>query len=225
MSRPRLLDLFCGAGGCSVGYHRAGFEVVGVDIEPHPDYPFQFVQGDAVTLLRDRAFLAGYDAIHASPPCKSENPLRHLHDVEHPDLLTPTLAALRGQDRPWIVENVSGTTKLPGALLLCGEAFGLGATCRDGVYRPLKRHRVFESSEPLMGPGCACSGRQPVGVYGHGGSGNDPARRRGYQGDKAEASQAMGIDWMTMADLSQAIPPAYTEFLGEQLLHALQVAA
>lgn len=216
MTRPLLLDLFCGAGGCSVGYHRAGFDVVGVDNEPHPDYPFEFVQADALEVLRGEVLDPGrFAAIHASPPCKSETDLAALSDRKHPNLLGPTLDLLRGQQTPWVVENVEGTDQMPGALVLCGASFGLGATCRDGVYRPLRRHRRFESSAFLMGPGCACPGTEAVGVYGHGG--NTPSQR-GYQATKAEAVEAMGIDWMTMADLSQAIPPAYTEFIGEQLM-------
>lgn len=214
----RLLDLFCGAGGCSVGYSRAGFDVVGVDIEAHPDYPFEFHRVDALEVLADKAFLARFDAIHASPPCKSENPLRHLHEVDHPDLLTPTLHALAGEARPWVVENVAGTRKMPGAMLLCGEAFGLGAMCRDGVYRPLRRHRLFASNVWLMSPGCACSGRQPLGVFGTGGGGAQNGR---YKAWRDEARVAMGIDWMRHDDLVQAIPPAYTEHIGHHLAAAL----
>jgi DNA (cytosine-5)-methyltransferase 1 len=215
----RLLDLYCGEGGCSEGYRRAGFDVVGVDHIARPRYPFEFVKADALEVLADRAFIGGFDAVHASPPCKSENPLRHLHDVEHPDLLTPTLEALRDLPQPWVVENVSGTAKMPGALLMCGAAFGLGATCRDGVWRPLRRHRLFESNVLLMGAGCACSGRQPVGVYGHGGGGQ---MTRGYKATLADAKACMGIDWMTREGISQAIPPAYTEHVGGQLLAHLE---
>lgn len=192
--RPLLLDLFCGEGGCSAGYAAAGFDVVGVDLHSKPRYPYEFHRGDALTFLADPVFTARFAAVHASPPCKSENPLRHLHDVEHPDLLTPTLAALRAQKLPWVVENVEATRKMPGALLLCGAAFGLGAVCRDGVRRPLKRHRLFASNVYLMGPGCACSGRQPVGVYGHGGGGQ---MTRGYKATLADARTAMGCAWMS----------------------------
>ena len=221
--RPRLLDLFCGAGGCSVGYHRAGFDVVGVDIDPHPDYPFEFVQADALAVLRgDVLDLGAFDVIHASPPCKSENPLRVMSERKHPNLLGPTLDALRDRGGIWVVENVEATEQMPGALMLCGASFGLGATCRDGVYRPLRRHRLFESSVWLMGPGCMCDGRQPIGVYGTGGGGQ---MTRGYKAHPEEAREAMGIDWMTREDICQAIPPAYTQLVGEQLLTALERAA
>lgn len=219
--RPRLLDLFCGEGGCSAGYVRAGFDVFGIDTAKQTRYPHEFLQVDALDFLAEVS-PGDFDLIHASPPCKSENPLRHLHDVEHPDLLTPTLAMLRAGTTPWIVENVEATDKMPGALVLCGEAFGLGAVCRDGVYRPLKRHRLFESSLPLMSSGCACSGRQPVGIYGHGGGGQ---MTRGYKATLADARASMGIDWMSRRGISQAIPPAYTEYLGEQAIDLIRVAA
>lgn len=211
----RLLDLYCGEGGCGMGYHRAGFDVVGVDNVPRPRYPFEFIQADALEVLQDVGFTDSFDAIHASPPCKSENPLRHMSDRDHPDLLTPTLAMLRTMGTPWVVENVEATTKMPGALMLCGAAFNLGVTCGDGVYRPLRRHRRFLSNVFLMGPGCACDGRQPVGVYGTGGGGQ---MTRGYKATKADARTALGIDWMSRDGLSQAIPPAYTEHIGAQLL-------
>lgn len=237
--KPRLLDLFCGAGGCSVGYARAGFEVVGVDIEPHPDYPYPIHVGDALDVLR--RLMAGFAveflrpdghglrvvpediaAIHASPPCKSETDLAALSDRKHPNLLGPTLGLLGAQRTPWVVENVEGTDQMPGSLVLCGASFGLGATCRDGVYRPLRRHRRFESSVFLMGPGCACDGREPVGVYGTGGGGR---MTRGYKAHPEEAREAMGIDWMTREDICQAIPPAYTQLIGEQVIDHLTRAA
>jgi DNA (cytosine-5)-methyltransferase 1 len=216
--KPRLLDLFCGEGGAGHGYVLAGFDVFGVDITPKPRYPYPFHLGDALEVLDNPEFMAGFDVIHASPPCKSENPLRHLHDTEHPDLLTPTLAKLRAQDKPWVVENVPGTDKLPGALTLCGGSFGLGAQCRDGKWRPLRRHRLFQSSGFLMGNGCSCTAEQPVGVYGNGGGGSFV---RGYKGTLAESLEAIGAPWMSRAGVSQAIPPAYTRFIGEQILAAL----
>ncbi len=222
MSRPKLLDLFCGGGGASVGYHRAGFDVTGVDDNPKvaKHYPFEFHHADALEYLADHG--GEYDVIHASPPCQSESDLRHRWDVEYPDLLAPTLAALVGIGRPWIVENVDSTKQLPGALILCGAAFGLGATCKGGIWRPLKRHRRFGSNTWLMGPGCACPNTQPVGVYGNGGGGD---MTRGYKATRPEARAAMGIDWMPHELLVQAIPPVYCEFVGAQLLAALEAAA
>lgn len=222
MARPLLLDLFCGEGGCSVGYHRAGFDVVGVDKEPSKGrrYPYEFVQGDALEFFKENHHL--FDVVHASPPCKSENPLRHLRpDIEHPDLLTPTIEVFASLDKPWVIENVAATRKLPGAALMCGAAFGLGAVDDDGIRRVLRRHRLFSSNVFLMTPGCACNDQVKMGVYGHGGARPKPDKPRSYQANKAEAVEAMAIDWMSREGLSQAIPPAYTEFIGEQLLHAL----
>lgn len=207
--RPRLLDLYCGAGGASMGYHRAGFDVVGVDINPQPRYPFEFHQGDALAFLTTHGH--EFAAVHASPPCQSETDLRHRTGTDYQDWLTPTLAALLDLGRPWVVENVESTDKLPGALVLCGSTFGLTAG-----HRVLRRHRRFGANVWLWpAGGCRCSGRPVGGVYGTGGTGQ---MTRGYKFRPAEARQAMGIPWMTYAELAQAIPPAFTEFVGEQLL-------
>lgn len=222
MTRPRMLDLFCGAGGCSVGYQRAGFDVEGWDLEPHPDYPFTFHRGDALEVLHDVDYLRSFAAVHASPPCKSETDLAVLSDREHPNLLGPTLSLLRAvPGLVWVVENVEGTRQMPDALLVCGASFGLGARCRDGRWRHLQRHRLFASSVPLMGPGCACPKGQPIGVYGTGGGGQ---MTRGYKAHPEEAREAMGIDWMAREDICQAIPPAYTQMIGEQLIDHLAVS-
>jgi DNA (cytosine-5)-methyltransferase 1 len=217
-----MIDLFCKAGGASVGYHRAGFEVVGVDIEPQPHYPFEFIQADALDVLADREFLADFDAVAGSPPCQSESDLRHRWPGnEYPDLLTPTLSLLEDVRIPWVVENVASTRKLPGSLVLCGTEFGLKARCRDGTVRWLRRHRRFGASFFIMGAGgCHCARRPIGGVYGTGGGGQ---MNRGYKFHAPEGRQAMGIDWMTWPELSQAIPPAFTEHIGSALLAHLEV--
>ena len=214
----RLLDLFCGAGGCAVGYHRAGFEVVGVDIKPQPHYPFEFHQADALTFPLD-----GFDVAHASPPCQAHSALRAVHpDRQHPDLVAPTRERLKASGLPWIMENVPGAP-LSHAVILCGSMFGLGVMSGDGVrtrraWRQLRRHRLFESSHLMLQPYCEHDGSESLGVYGHGGAvGRTDSRRGGFQGTAEEKRQAMGIDWMTGNEVSQAIPPAYTEFLGLQL--------
>lgn len=214
MTRPRLLDLFCGAGGASTGYHRAGFDVVGVDLNPQPRYPYPFLKADALQLLGVPAFLAGFDAISGSPPCQSESDLRHRTGRTYLDLLSPTLELLRAQSLPWIVENVASTAKLPGSLVLCGTEFGLRSDDRW-----LQRHRRFLAPFPLWGAGgCSCRRARIGGVYGTGGGGQ---MTRGFKLASDRARAAMGIDWMTQAELAQAIPPAYTEHLGGQLLDHL----
>jgi len=204
-----------------MGYHRAGFTVTGVDIEWQPHYPFGFVLADALEYLVEHGHR--YDAIHASPPCQDHSSLRSVsgdHGSGH--LLDATRAALVSSGRPWIMENVPGAP-MPAAVMLCGSMFGLGAMCRDGVWRQLRRHRLFEHHPDVPAwPPYTCDHRgQPVGVYGNGGSGGpmaDRRPRRGYQAIRSEAATALGVDWMSKAGQSQAIPPAYTEHLGAQLL-------
>ena len=150
----RLLDLFCGAGGAAMGYHRAGFEVVGVDIKPQPHYPFEFHQADALTYPLD-----GFDVIHASPPCQRWSMYsRNLGTWESfPDLITPLRPLLRASGRPYVSENVEGAP-LTG-IRLCGSAFGL-PVLDDRTY--LRRHRIFESNVDLWGAPCARAGHSGV---------------------------------------------------------------
>ncbi len=228
MSRPVLLDLFCGAGGAAMGYHRAGFDVVGVDIKPQPHYPFEFHQADALTFP-----LGGFDAIHASPPCQPftrGQALRRGKASNKPDLVAATrqrLGAwaevreqLSGTYTPWVIENVPGAP-LRYPATLCGSMFGLA----------VRRHRLFESSE-FIWPPRPCRHREqgrPIGVY-H--AMNDQVKGVDHSTGKVvyggrtaatveEAGAAMGIDWMTWEEMREAIPPAYTEWIGTQLLRAL----
>ena len=218
MTKPRLLDLFCGAGGAAMGYHLAGFEVVGVDLNPQPRYPFEFHQADALTFPLD-----GYDVIHASPPCQAYSTLATLTDKTYPDLYVPIRDRLIAASRPWIIENVIGAPYRSG-FVLCGSSFGLR----------IRRHRNFETSTLVMNPPrCdhawqndkiypALNGQDRkrggrsgiVGVYGNGGD------------ERADLwPEAMGIDWMTRKELTQAIPPAYTEWIGSQLLASFEAVA
>jgi DNA (cytosine-5)-methyltransferase 1 len=211
--KPRLLDLFCGAGGASMGYHGAGFEVVGIDIKPQPHYPFEFHQADALTYPLD-----GFDVIHASPPCQRYSRIGCVHGVRenYPDLLEETRNKLLSSGRPWIIENVPDS-KLKNSFTLCGSTFDLKAIgAIDGICRQLRRHRLFQSNILIMTNTCRHEG-EPIGVYGRGGP-QRATRNRGYMGGKRERIEAMGIDWMDAAELSNAIPPAYTEFIGKQLL-------
>lgn len=213
--RPHLLDLFSGAGGAAMGYHRAGFDVTGVDAEPQPRYPFEFVLADAMTYPLD-----GFDAIHASPPCKPYTAMRTAWNArrDHPELVDPTRERLRATRVPWAMENVPGAPMDP-LFLLCGSAFGLGIP----GYQ-LRRHRWFEvSGFWALSPPCQHSG-PTIGIYGDHGPDH---RRKGNAGryfTLAERKQAMGIDWMARDELDQAIPPAYTEYLGGLLLAELKVS-
>jgi len=212
--RPRLLDLFCGAGGAAMGYHRAGFEVVGVDIKSQPRYPFEFICEDALHTLWMASFVSDFDAIHASPPCQAFTSLKGMHNaLEHADLLTPTRELLRETRLPYVIENVPGAPMNGSHVTLCGSAFGLGSGDAE-----LRRHRHFESNVPLLIPPCHHGQRERViGVYG--GHGRDRRRKVNTQDYSVEERrEAMGIDWMTGTELSQAIPPAYTEFIGTQLM-------
>jgi DNA (cytosine-5)-methyltransferase 1 len=201
----RLLDLFCGAGGAAVGYHRAGFEVVGVDINPQPHFPFEFHQADALTYP-----LEGFDVIHASPPCQAFTQAARLRPTnEHPNLIPETRARLQASGSAWIIENVPGAPLIE-PVQLCGTALGLGA-----VGFELRRHRLFESSEFLWG--LPCSHRLPsLPVFGHTPNA-DFYKRHGRAPGADDKRTAMGIDWMNRNELSEAIPPAFTHFLGDQL--------
>jgi len=208
-NKPRLLDLFCGAGGAAVGYYRAGFEVIGVDIKPHPHYPFEFHQADALTYS-----LKGFDAFHASPPCQgySRTKSLHPHIVDYPLLLDDVRRMLTSTYKPLVIENVIGAP-FEHWIMLCGAMFGLR------TYR----HRRFETSFLMMQPEhpkhterVLNGGYDPEwkGYYCVTGGGNAPV---------AVMKKAMGIDWMTRKELTQAIPPAYTEYIGGYLMKAVEV--
>lgn len=215
MTKPRLLDLFCCAGGAARGYQRAGFYVVGVDINPQPRYAGdEFIQADALSVL-----VGGFDAIHASPPCQAN--LRGLAAVnrglgrayDHVDLLAETRGFLRATWLPYVIEQPEQGAQMVDPVRLCGSSFGL----------PIRRHRLFESNVPLVGLRCDHAWQNEkkywtgwvkngerqlstvVQVYGNG-------------ANRHEWGPALGIDWMDYRELREAIPPAYTEHLGRQLL-------
>lgn len=212
MRRPRVLDLYCGQGGASVGYYLAGFDVIGVDTKPQSQYPFGIIRRDGLSVLKDDEILDSIDVIHASPPCQSESQLRFLTGKNYVDLLSPTMELLDDLvDIPWVVENVEATSKMPGSIVLCGTHFNLGAS-----GRVLRRHRRFSSNMVIHDPGpCTCSGKPTGGVYGNL---SKSGMLRGYKFGPDEARLAMGIDWMSRQGLAQAIPPDYTRWIGEQLM-------
>ena len=203
-----------------MGYHRAGFEVVGVDIKKQPRYPFEFHQADALEYLAQ--YWREFDAIHASPPCQFATELRSLHGGrEYVNWIPQTRALLQESGKPYVIENVEGAkAHLQSPIMLCGTMFGLGVGDAD-----LWRHRLFEVNWPfVLTPPCQ-HGRRVIGIYGgHGrdrrvisvvGHAGGRSTRRAENGFScAERNEAMGIDWMTQAELSQAIPPAYTEYIG-----------
>ena len=235
MSAPRLLDLYCGAGGAGMGYSRAGFEVVGVDIAPQPNYPFEFHQLDATALRQDRingcwhedgpssalpgrsnVCLGHFDAIHASPPCQGYTALAAVHGNEWPKLVPQVRELLDATGLPYVIENVQGSP-VRRDMTLCGEMFGLSVI----------RHRYFElggwsGTAPAHKPhrGRVAGMRHGewftgpyFAVYGEGGG----------KGTVAQWQDAMGIHWTDdRHEIAEAIPPAYTSFIGTQLLEHLR---
>lgn len=244
----RLLDLYCCAGGMSVGYSRAGFTVYGVDREPQKHYPFAFHQGDALEVLRtlitggsveftnpdgstESLSLGDFVALHGSPPCQLYSVTHHAHSIEHPDLLEPTRLLFIETGLPYVIENVERAPLIE-PLRLCGSEFDLRAPDVDGLPLVMRRHRLFESNVWLVGAGgCRHDDTQIAGSYG--GSRHrkpehrdNPARRGGYTPALTVRAALLGIDWpMNEHELAQAIPPVYGEFIGAQLLEALAVAA
>lgn len=223
MSDPRLLDLFCGAGGAAMGYSRAGFEVVGVDIKPQPHYPFEFHQADALEYVAEHG--REFDAIHASPPCQrwTAYARRPAHVGEYPDLIGRTRRWIDGQTRsiswpkPYVIENVRGAP-LRSSLMLCGSAFGLD----------VRRHRYFESGALLPGaPDCNHSAQAPRFPQ----ATNRANLRRTvevgvWRIPLETQKRAMGVDWnVELEELSEMVPPAYTEWIGRQLIAALESVA
>ncbi len=216
MRLPVLLDLYCGAGGAAAGYYRAGFGVVGVDEKPQPRYPFMFIQGDALDFLRRN--WREFDAVHASPPCHEHSTLNAVNRIEYGTgrLLAATRDELEESTLPWVIENVPGAP-MRDPITLCGSEFDLRTTWDPWGEVWLRRHRLFESDAPLRRKSaCACRGRYTVGVYG-GGAGGSGNRVKG-PGHAQASREVMGIDWMNRAELDQAIPPAYTEWIGRQLI-------
>jgi DNA (cytosine-5)-methyltransferase 1 len=229
--RPKLLDLCCCQGGAATGYHRAGFDILGVDIEPQPRYPFPMVRGDVLDVL-DHWDLSPFAAIHVSPPCQFATTMSSRWRVRggtaadhHINLLTPVLARVRRLGIPYVVENVVGAKRFMNpTLALHGGMFGLG------VHRP----RLFQCSMLILAPRAPMT-KRPVGVYGDHPQNHYSTRQNGDMKGRrsefrrartlAEAQELMDMPWADWHGCKEAIPPAYTEYIGAQLLDALQEAA
>ena len=210
----KVLDLFCGVGGASVGYAQAGFEVHGVDLKHGKRYPFTYLRADVLDILKDKEFINQFDVIHASPPCQTHSITQHLRKAQGKstkkiDLIPETRAALIASGKPYIIENVPGSP-LINPIQLCGSSFGL----------KVRRHRLFESNLSLIGSECLHKEQgRPVGVYG---SLRDDIPHGGKTADSIDqAREAMGISWAIWSELVEAIPPLYTSYLGNQIRELL----
>jgi len=204
--RPVLLDLFAGGGGAGMGYYLAGFRVVGVDIKPQPHFPFEFHQADALTYP-----LEGFDAYHASPPCQaySKN-CRYWRKIgyKYPDLIEPIRLRLQDTGKSWVIENVKNSP-LVNPYLLNGAMFGL--------Y--LQKTRLFEVNFNLPFK-LLPQNQKPVRV-GRPVKSGQVISPVGHFPNRKYAEEQMGIDWMTKQELTQAIPPAYTEYIGKYLMEVM----
>jgi DNA (cytosine-5)-methyltransferase 1 len=219
----KILDLFCGGGGAGYGYHLAGFEVVGVDLEPMPKYPFEFVQDNALHFL-DTADLSSFDVIHASPVCKAYTNCNLSPKHKHLKLINDVRERLEASGKPFIIENVMGAKKdLRASLMLCGSMFGL----------PTQRHRLFEIGNTdlfIVPPGPCRHANATISVVGHSvwdsskvGTPRKDGKKRPDSVPLAIGRAAMGISWMGIEELAQAIPPAYTKYIGEQLMSYVEM--
>jgi len=215
------LDLFGGAQGCGVGYARAGFEVTSADIEPHDKHPevAEFITADAMELLADMDYLSGFDVVHASPPCQGYSKMAAA-DNDHPRLIAPCRDLLRAWGGVYVIENIpDARPEMDHPALMCGQTLGLG----------VRRHRLFESNAYLFSTPCVHRD-VPIGVYGDHPDETTHIRPDGTsRGLRArsltEGQEAMGIDWMEWDDLTEAIPPLFTQYIGEQLLDHLMAVA
>jgi DNA (cytosine-5)-methyltransferase 1 len=197
-----------------MGYHRAGFEVIGVDIKNQKRYPFEFIKADALDIMQDLDFLRSFDAIAASPPCQTHSATKHLRNAQGKstdkvDLIPQTRAALIASGKPYVIENVPGAPLID-PVQLCGSSWDL----------KVRRHRLFESNVELKSSVCKHKEQgKPVGIYG---SMRDEIPGGGHTAKTIEqAREAMGIDWMIWGELVEALPPVYTEYLGKQVMATL----
>ncbi|MBV2357972.1 SAM-dependent methyltransferase [Streptomyces sp. J2-1] len=207
-TRPRLLDLFCCQGGAAKGYTDAGFDVTGIDKDPQPRYPYRFIQADAIAFVLEHG--AGFDFIHASPPCQHDSECQRIQGNAHPDLIAPTRAALETTGRPWVIENVRGALpKLRGPVMLCGPMLGVD-TYRHRYFETGGGFRLTQPEHPAHTVPQAKMGR-PV-LPGHYGQ---------YVGNFSGvhlARAVLGVPWMNRDGIRECIPPAYTQHIGRTAL-------
>ena len=207
----RALDLYCCAGGASMGLHQAGFDVVGIDIEAQPQYPFPFIQADVT-----RIDFARFDFVWASPPCQAYCAIQNINTRapkrDHPRLIEPVRRKLVLSGAAYCIENVIGAPLIE-PVVLCGSSFGLG----------VRRHRQFECNFPVERPDCRhAESERPIAVYGdHPQGSKDKSYRINRARTLAEGQAAMGIDWMDWRPLTQAIPPAFAEHIGRAAIQHL----
>ena len=212
-NKPRLLDLFCGAGGASMGYAEAGFDVTGIDIKHGKRYPYTYIRGDVRDYLNVE-FLSQFDVIAASPPCQTFSATKHLRNAQGKstskvNMIPEVREALIASGKPYVIENVPNAP-LINPIQLCGSAFNL----------KVRRHRLFESNVALTGSWCDHKAQgKPVGIYG---SMRDEIPNGGHTAKTMdEANEAMGITHMIWGELVESIPPAYTRYIGMQICDAL----
>lgn len=218
--RPKLLDLFCCAGGAAYGYSLAGFDVVGVDCKPQPHYPYTFIQADALEYL-DEADLSQFDALHASPECKSYTNCNLSPKDLYRKLIGEIRTRFQRSGKPYIIENVVGARRdLHASLMLCATMFDL----------PMERHRLFETNVFLRPPRPCNHKIAHIAVYGHSvwdswlpGTQRKDGRPRPDSVSITVGRAAMQCSWMTIEELAEAIPPAYTRWIGEQIISTLKI--
>lgn len=209
--RPKLLDLFCCAGGAAKGYYDAGFEVVGIDIEQQPQYPYKFILSDALEYLEKNG--SEYDVIHASPPCQGYSHLTPKeHKGNHEKLIDKLRVLLIRIGKPYIIENVAGAkNELINPIMLCGSMFNLRC----------QRHRFFETSFALNVEMKCDHSKIPLLVTTASKASRELRQRLGMKPKTVKnAPLAYGIDWMSFKGLKECIPPAYTKWIGERWIEA-----
>ena len=228
MKKKVVLDLFCGAGGASKGYVDAGFDVVGVDIAPQRNYPFNFVQKDAIkeldhlVWLKNKGWKIIFDLIHASPPCQRYSKMAACRpglQEKYPDLIEEVRSRLKFIGIPYIIENVP-QAPLENPVNLCGSQFNRYAEWPGWGKVVLRRHRHFESSLDLRESDVPHDHKTyAVTVAGH--SPKKSGNNRHGTGYVAVAREIMGTEWMTREEMAESVPPCYTEFLGRQCIDML----